>query len=266
MNRGALSKKFYRLSVFVALVPLLIVIFMLYYFSGAWTMPGLAVPVLGYLLFSGGLGVLVHIYNRKTTHLAMQIDVFKQESQKRNTELDTLREIIEPARDGLSAEELLALLLDKAMKVIGVLNGSVFLVDPGEPEGLRLIVAKPSVVLNSTGGSPKEGRYSFVKSVIESGQTLRITDIETDPRTHKFNDPKYGAPSFISLPVYKNKRVVAVMNLANKENGGIFTEGDERILTIMLGVIGVGIENIGLRNHVLQQAMDIKKKTNPART
>lgn len=259
MNRGALSKKFYRVSVFVALVPLVIVLFTLYAFPDARTWPGGAVLALGYFLFLGGLGVLAYIYNRKSAHLAVHIHAFKQELQKRNTELDILREIIEPARDGLSAEELLTLLLDKAMKVIGVRNGSVFMVDPGELDGLRLIVAKPSVVLNSTGGSPKTDRYSFVKNVIESGKTLRITDIQTDPRTLRSNDPKYGAPSFISLPVYKNKRVIAVMNLANKENGGIFTEGDERILTIMLGVISAGIENISLRNHVLGQAMEIKK-------
>jgi len=48
------------------------------------------------------------------------------------------------------------------------------------------------------------------------------------------------------------------MNLANKENGGIFSEDDERILAIMLGAIGVGIENISLRNRIKQQLAEIK--------
>jgi GAF domain-containing protein len=150
------------------------------------------------------------------------------------------------------------LILDKAMQVISVRNGSVFLVDPSEPEGLRLVVAKPEVNIRNTDNS-KPRRFSFVKSVIESGKTLLIQDIERDPRTMRSNDPKYGSPSFISMPVYKNEQVIAVVNLANKENGDIFTEGDERILTIMLGEISVGIENTSLRNKVKQQLAEIKE-------
>jgi len=70
----------------------------------------------------------------------------------------------------------------------------------------------------------------------------------------KSNDPKYQSPSFISLPVYNNRKVVAVMNLANKEHGGLFTESDERILAIMLGTIGMGMENISLHNKIKRLA------------
>ena len=190
----------------------------------------------------------------------MQLETASRESQNRNAELYALREISDLTRDGMPADDLLKLILNKAMQVIAVGNGSVFLVDPAEPDGLRLIDARPPVVFKHEDGGQKP-RYSFVKSVIESGKALRIQNIESDPRTMKSNDPKYGSPSFISLPVYKNKQVIAVMNLANKENGGIFTENDERILTIMLGEIGVGIENISLRNTVRKQQAEIKDLT-----
>jgi GAF domain-containing protein len=168
-------------------------------------------------------------------------------------ELNVLREIAELIRDGMPADQLLTLILDKAMQVMAVHNGSVFLVDPQEADGLRLVAAKPEVVLENPGGDHAPHRCSLVKSVIESGKTLRIAGLE--------NDPKYGSSYFISMPVYKSRQVIAVVNLANKENSGIFTEGDERIWSIMLGVIGTGIENISLRNKVKLQLADIKELT-----
>lgn len=259
MNRNALSKKFNRLSVFAAVIPLVIAAYMLFQSTDPLSIRQLALPVLGYLLFLCCLIILVYIFNRKSKNLTMQLETASRESQSRNAELNALREISDLTRDGIPADDLLKLILNKAMQVIAVRNGSVFLVDPAEPEGLRLIDARPPVVFKHDDGS--KPRYSFVKSVIESGKALRIQNIESDPRTMKSNDPKYGSPSFISLPVYKNKQVIAVMNLANKENGGIFTENDERILTIMLGEIGVGIENISLRNTVRKQQAEIKDLT-----
>ena len=250
MNRKSLRKNFNRLSVLAAVIPLIVAAYMLFQSSDPLSISRLVLPVLGYALFLCCLIILAYIFNRKFKSLAMQLEIFHQESQKRNAELNALRDISELTKNAMPADDLLKLILDKAMQVIAVRNGSVFLVDPAEPEGLRLVASNPEVVIKSDDKTPR--RYSFVKSVIESGKTMRIQDIENDPRTMKSNDPKYGSPSFISLPVYKNKQVIAVMNLANKENGGIFTEGDERILTIMLGVIGVGIENISLHNKIKQ--------------
>ena len=75
----------------------------------------------------------------------------------------------------------------------------------------------------------------------------------------KSNDPKYGAPSFISMPIYKHKQVIAVLNLANKENGGLFTDNDERILSIMLGEIGFALENVILRQEIKNHLKEIKE-------
>lgn len=257
MNRNTLSKKFNGMAVFTAIIPLLVAVYAYFQNSNNLSVVDLVIPVIAYIVFLCCLIILAYIFIQKEKDFAVQIEKFRKDSQKRTDELNVLREISDLTRDSMPAEDLLKLLLDKAMQVVAVRNGSMFQVDPAEPEGLRLIAAKPPVVFaKDDTGKPR--RFSFVKSVIESGKALRIQDIEHDPRTMKTNDPKYGAPSFISMPVYKNKQVTAVMNLANKESGGIFTEGDERILTIMLTEIGVGIENISLHQKIRQQQTDIK--------
>ncbi len=256
MNRNTLSKRFNRLAVFTAFIPLAIVAYLFSQADAPWSAQQIALTALACLLFLCCLIVLAYIFNKKEKDFVVLIERIRKEAAQRADELNALRDISDLTSHPISADDLLKLILEKAMQVIAVRNGSVFLVDASEPDGLRLVAAKPPVVFKDDDGS-KPRRYSFVKSVIESGQALRIQDIESDPRTLKANDPKYGAPSFISMPVYKNKQVVAVMNLANKENGGIFTEGDERILSIMLSAIGTGLENISLQRQVKLQQADI---------
>ena len=257
MNRKSLSEKFNRLAVLAALIPLLVGAYLTIENRHALSFGSLIVPALAYVIFLCSLILLVYIFKKQCKSLALQTDQFRQEAQKRTAELNALWKISDQTRDAVPVEDLLKLILDKAMQVVAVRNGSVFLVDPAEAEGLRLVVAKPEVnIRHDDNNQPR--KFSFVKSVIESGKTLRIQNIENDPRTMKTNDPKYGSPSFLSLPVYKNKQVIAVMNLANKESGGIFTEGDERIVSIMLGAIGAGIENVSLQNKVKHQQTEIK--------
>jgi K+-sensing histidine kinase KdpD len=261
MGKNALGKLFNRLCFFLAALPLAVIALIFYQSAERPGIERLAIPVLGYLLFLCCLLVIISIFKKRNATVALTIESMSLESQNRNAELDALREISEIIRNDISADDLLTLILEKAMQVVGVLNGSIFLVDTAEPDGLRLISAKPPLnpPKETAGAGPQ--RYLFVKSVIESGKAMRIQNIEDDPRTMKSNDPRYGAPSFISLPVYKNKQVVAVMNLANKEDGGIFTEHDERVLTIMLGTISVGIENISLRN-ILEKSQENLKSLN----
>jgi len=71
-------------------------------------------------------------------HLCLQLCAVTREVQKRHGELNALREIWESAKD-LPADQLLTLILIKAMQVMTVRNGSVFVVDPGEPAALSLL-------------------------------------------------------------------------------------------------------------------------------
>lgn len=183
-----------------------------------------------------------------------------EELNQRIIELNAIKEMTEVARETLNVDELLKLVLDKAMQAVGVINGSVFLVDPAEAEGLRFVAAKPGNENASEEAAQGERDYSLIKSVIADGKPLIIQDIENDPRTHKTNNPKYGAPSFLSMPIYSHNRILAVLNLANKEKGGLFTDSDERILSIMLGEIGFALENSVLHLKVKEQLTEIKNQ------
>jgi two-component system cell cycle sensor histidine kinase/response regulator CckA len=193
-----------------------------------------------------------------STMFANLMDRFEKSAEELNQriiELNAVKDMTEVAKQTLDVDELLKLVLDKAMEVVRVKNGSVILVDASLPEGLRFVAARPEAPIKDTDGEVRD--YTVIRSVISDGKPLIIQDIENDPRTRKANDPKYGAPSFLSMPIYAQRKVIAVISLANKAKGGIFSESDERILSIMLGEIGFALENAVLHMKVKEQLAEI---------
>lgn len=247
-SEKGLIGKFSIIAVVVAAIPILAMIYIVQENEVVLNGTHVLVLTLGLVFIVGGLLSLRRIFISIFKNLLDKLKKFALELEQCTTELNATREMTEAAQKIIHVDGLLELLLDKTMQVTAVRNGSVFLVDPAEPEGLRFVAAKPKVNMDNNDRQPR--RHSFIQSVIESGKALIIQDIERDPRTMKSNDPKYGAPSFISMPIYKNKQVIAVLNLANKKNGGLFTDIDERILSIMLGEIGFALENVILRQQI----------------
>ena len=247
-TKKGLIGKFNIIAFVVAAIPVMAMIYIVQENKVVLNGTHILVLTLGLVFIVAGLLSLRRIFITIFINLLSRSKKFAAELEQSTAELNATREMTEAAKQTIHVDGLLELLLDKAMQVTAVRNGSVFLVDLSDPEGLRFVAAKPQVNMDKTDGKPR--RHSFVRSVIESGKALIIQDIEHDPRTMKSNNPKYGSPSFISMPIYKHKQVIAVLNLANKENGGLFTDIDERILSIMLGEIGFAMENVILRQEI----------------
>ena len=179
------------------------------------------------------------------------------ELDRRVFELNTIKEMTEIARKTLHVEDLLHAVLDKAMMAAKANVGSIFIVETDSGR-LRLVASEPA-------GKLPDGAYiniaeSALKYVIENRQTMIVRDIEMDPRTQKPNDPEYGAPSFLSMPIFTGHSMIAVMNLAKKESGTLFEEHDERILTILLGEVSFALENAILHSRILHQLEIITAK------
>jgi PAS domain S-box-containing protein len=85
-----------------------------------------------------------------------------------------------------------------------------------------------------------------------------VQDIEQDERTRKANDPRYGGPSFLSLPVMVGGAVTAVMNLAGRPADQPFAVREERLLSLVLREIGIGLENRLLQQRINEQLVRIE--------
>jgi|GEM_PF-590620 len=213
----------------------------------------------------------LHDISLSLNNLAQKLKETTGELSQRTFELLTIKELTENAKKKLNINDLTDLILGKCMAVTGTQIGSVFMVEV-DPRNKSLVFPKSSengstlaegsafyrFRVVATKGHDKElerGSYiridsSLAKPVVLKGKTLLIQDIEKDPRTLKANDPKYGPPSFLSMPIFIGDRLAAVMNLAHKETGQLFDSNDEQVLSIMLGEISFALENAMLHSEI----------------
>lgn len=191
------------------------------------------------------------------SRLMDRLEKTTEDLDRRVFEINAIKEITDITKKSLHVEELLTTVLEKAMAVVQAKVGSVFTVE-ADSRRLRLIASIPEGALPN--GSYINIDESALKHVIEDRKTMIVQDIETDPRTQKPNDPKYGSSSFLSMPVFTNHSMVAVLNLADKSSRALFEEHDERVLSIMLGEVGFALENAILHSKIREQLDEIMTK------
>ncbi len=182
-----------------------------------------------------------------------------EELRQRVFELFTIKELTEFASKSLDINHLLSLLLEKAMDVLNVQIGSIFLIDSTK-ERFRVIASR------GLESGPKVGSYidinkSLARHVLSDKKPLLVQDIETDARTRKSNDPKYGSPSFLSMPINVRKNLVGILNLSKKEKEESFNSNEEQLLSIMIGEIGFALENAQLHSTVGEHLKDLQERT-----
>ncbi|EAU54980.1 sensor domain-containing diguanylate cyclase [Mariprofundus ferrooxydans] len=180
------------------------------------------------------------------------LEQYKQASsdlQRRALELLLIKELSAEASSNLDMHMLLSILLDKIMQVNKANIGSVFLVDE-EGENFHIICSR-GLAGQDIVGSKVAIKDSISRFVIDGSTTsLLVDDVETDERTRKKNDPKYGSPSFLSLPVRAGNKLVAVLNLAHKDNDESFHQDDVDLAAIMIHEVGFAIENARIHSEI----------------
>ena len=156
-------------------------------------------------------------------------------------------------------EKLLNALLDKALSVTNARIGSSFFVDPAARH-LRLVGSRGLKGLKK--GATINIDESLIKYVIDEKKPLLVKNVARDPRTRKKNDPKYGSPSFLSVPVYagEGKEVTAVLNVAHKKTGGPFNARDAKLLSTIVIDVRLSLENALLHSRIAEYIMRLEER------
>ncbi|MBW2004689.1 MAG: PAS domain S-box protein [Deltaproteobacteria bacterium] len=182
-----------------------------------------------------------------------------RELQHRVFELFVIKELTEIANKSLDIDDTLNILMEKAMAISQAQIGSMYMVE-SEKKRFRVIA------LRGLESGPKKNSYinideSLAQLVVSDKKPFLVQDIETDSRTKRANDPKYGPPSFLSMPILVRDDVIAVLNLSHKETKQVFDSKDEHILSIMIGEIGFAIENAQLHSQAVEHIKDLQEST-----
>jgi len=182
-----------------------------------------------------------------------------RELQHRVFELFAIKELTEIVSKGLDINDILNTLMEKAMAVSQAQIGSVYMV---ESEKKRFHV----IAVRGLKSGPKKNAYinineSLAQLVASDKKPLLVQDIATDSRTKKPNDPQYGPPSFLSMPILVRDNLIAILNLSHKETGQVFDLNDEHIVSILIGEIGFALENAQLHSRIVEQKKDLQERT-----
>jgi len=174
-------------------------------------------------------------------------------------ELLVMKELIEVAAKSPDIDELLGVLLEKVMAATRAQTGSVMRIEH-EQDKFRLVASRglrssPEInAIMDIKGSP-------VEQVVRGRKTLLVENIETDERTLRTSEPKYGSPSFLSMPIFIKDTLVAVINLSRKEGHVFFGPNDEQIAAIMIGEIAFALENIKLHSKIKDHLDNLERRT-----
>jgi len=156
---------------------------------------------------------------------------------------------------------LLDRILDSALEVTKAEHGSLLLLDE-KTNQLRIKAARglSREVIDSTIINVGEG---ISGTVVKEGKPL-TGHIEEFSRLNKDPSLQYESkissePTFASIPLESQKKVLGVINVSDKISGESFTEREQTLLSILAGQAAVAIENARLYSQLQANISDLEE-------
>ena len=152
-----------------------------------------------------------------------------------------------------SKEELYENVLEIAAELVGASRGSIMLIGKsgrslhiGFCKGMNLQLARSITIRIGDG---------IAGRVARSGLPLLIDDIENDSRIGMRNRPRFKTKSLLSVPLKLKDRIIGVLNLSDKDDLGIFSEADLKLLASFANIASLMIERSWAleKSHKLEQ-------------
>ncbi len=154
-------------------------------------------------------------------------------------------------------DSLLDLLAHEAAELAGADRATILLLDRDRNELWSKVALRSDEILRF------DARLGIAGSVLQSGETVNVSDAQVDQRFHSGIDKQtgYRTLSVLAAPLGTvNKDAIGVFQLLNKRDGS-FTKGDETMLEILAGQAGIAIENV-MRLGELRREKDELAKQN----
>ena len=142
----------------------------------------------------------------------------------------------------MELDELLANVIDLATGVLKADIGSIMLLD--EKKEYLTIAASKGLSKEIVKSTLTPIGTSISGFVAQSGEPLFVSNVEADPRFKRENrEERYGRASLLSVPLEVKNRVIGVINMAHKTEGGEFGEYDLKLLTTFANQAAVAIDH-----------------------
>ncbi|MFH1699522.1 MAG: response regulator [Candidatus Zixiibacteriota bacterium] len=154
----------------------------------------------------------------------------------------------------IDLNELLDHVIGLATEVLHARIGSIMLIDENH-ENLT-IAASTGLSKNIVRETSIPIGSSISGYVAKSGEPLFVANVEEDPRFKRQNkEERYGKASLLSVPLIVKEKVIGVINMANRTDGGEFGEYDLKLLSTFANQAAVAIDNAS-NFHLLKRRVE----------
>jgi len=185
---------------------------------------------------------------RSEKHLRSQVENL----QKAVNELSTLNDLAQAISSTLDPQEIMALIIQKAVETIGVEQGSIHLLEEDPTSPLKTVVR--AVDPGFRGPILRLGEY-LTGWVLHHDGPLLVNEVTQEPGLKEFHLEKSGLRSLLCVPMQVQGRLIGILALFNKRSDLAFTPDDQRLLSIIATQVGTYLENARLYD-ALKQARD----------
>jgi len=156
-----------------------------------------------------------------------------------------LKELSDLCYVTFDAEEILYIMLERALKLVNADVGSVLLLE--KPYKKSFIVQSTiglSDVLSV--GERIDFSTSIAKYAVINKSPVIVENIEKDNRFARTNRPTYATKSFICMPIKTMKDIIGVITVSRKDDNTLFSNDDVDILSPLVSTAAFTYENIRL--------------------
>ncbi|GBE03321.1 MAG TPA: GGDEF domain-containing protein [Nitrospirae bacterium] len=229
-------------------------------------------PIFAGSLLQGVIGIFdkelfredLKIMNAFNDYIQLNIENFTlrtavQRSKAADEKLSVFMEFSNTASSLLDMHGLSNAMLEKSLQLIGAEQGSLMFLDDNQTE--LVIEAKKSRddTVKVKMRIKREGCIADI--VLQSGESLLVEDIESDPRIKKQNRARYKTKSFVCVPIIIDDKVAGVLNISDKVKNIVFSHDDLHLIQSFIKNISIIIERNIL--HKKSEALEKLSITDP---
>lgn len=166
--------------------------------------------------------------------------------EQRARQLETLNEVARSLTSTLELDPLLNKILESAVDLLGGEAGSLLLVDERSGEMIFQVSVGP-VAQNLIGTRLPPGKGLAGKAV-DTRRPVLVNDVRQSKEWFQKTDQLTGfsTEAMIVVPMQVKDRVIGVIEVINKYEGGDFTSEDQQMLTALASQAAVALDNARL--------------------
>jgi class 3 adenylate cyclase len=168
-----------------------------------------------------------------------------QQLEKKSAGISVLKDLSELCYVTFDTEEILYVMLERALLLTNSDLGSVLTLDPSEPKAFRV---KATIGLGEhvKSGDRIDFDSSIAKYAVINKSPLVVENIEADKRFGRSNLPHYGSKSFVCMPIKTSKTIIGVLTISTSDAQRRYSQDESELLTPLLSNAAFTYENLRL--------------------